>query len=48
MKFNNYYIINKTTGKAVSVDCWRHNAETKLAAMADKDNYFISTKFVAV
>ena len=48
MKLNHYYIINKNTGKAVAVDCWKHKAEAKLAGMADKENYFIGTKLVAI
>ena len=48
MRLIRYFIVNKNTGKAVDTDCRRANLESRLAQMADKDNYIIAHKWMSI
>lgn len=48
MRLIHYYIINKTTGKAVCVNCYRSKAEAIIAEKADPENWAIGYKWVSI
>lgn len=48
MRLIRYFIINKTTGKAIDTDCRRANLEARLQGLADKENYTITNKWLSI
>lgn len=48
MRIMRYYIINKTTFVPIFTSTNRAAAESVLAAMADKDSYTISHKWLSI
>lgn len=48
MRTVHYYVINKTTGKKVFVDCRRNKAQEYLESLEDKENYFIGYKWLSI
>jgi hypothetical protein len=48
MRTIHYYVINKTTGKKVFVDCRQSKAQEYLNTLADKDNHYIGYKWLSI
>jgi len=48
MRLIRYYIVNKTTGKAIDTDCRKANLETRLENLTDKENYTIASKWLSI
>lgn len=48
MRLIHYYIVNKETGKRVYTNCRFSKCEEMLATMENKENFFISHKWVSI
>ena len=48
MRLIRYYIVNKTTGKAIDTDCRKADLEARLQGLADKENYTIASKWMSI
>jgi hypothetical protein len=48
MRLIRYFIVNKTTGKAIDTDCRKEKLEARLEAMTDKENYAIAYKWMSI
>lgn len=48
MRIVHYYVINKTTGKKVFVNCSHIKVQEYLATLADKGNHYIGYKWLSI
>ena len=48
MRLIHYSVINKTTGKKVYTNCRSYKAEEFLANLPDKENHYITYKWVSI
>ena len=48
MRLVHYYVINKTTGKATNVGCYRSKAQAIIAEKADPENWVIGMKWRSI
>ena len=48
MRLIHYYVINKKTGKKVYVNCRQSKAQEFLANLTDKENHYISYKWLSI
>lgn len=48
MRLVHYYVVNKITGEATNVSCYRSKAQTIIDSKADKENWVITMKWVSI
>ena len=48
MRTIRYYVINKTTGKAIYTDCRHSSCRAFLTTLEDKENYAIGYKWLSI
>ena len=48
MRVVHYYVVNKSTGKATGVGCYRYKAEAIIAEKADPENWAIAHKWLSI
>lgn len=48
MRLVHYYVVNKVTGAATSVGCYRSKAQAIIDSKADKENWVITMKWVSI
>ena len=48
MRLIHYYVVNKSTGKAENVGCYRYKAEELIANKTDPNNWAIGYKWVSI
>lgn len=48
MRLVHYYVVNKVTGAATSVGCYRSKAQAIIAEKADPENWTIGMKWWSI
>lgn len=48
MRLVHYYVVNKVTGEATNVGCYRSKAQAIISAKADPENWTIGMKWRSI